>query len=110
MSSTPPTTRRLAIAMTAAIASTTIAIGATAASLLGWLRPPRAPTTEVAPTAPATTPSPVIYVPITPSAPPPPAPLRVEDPTGPSVQLAMDDHHDDESEREHDEDDEGDDD
>jgi hypothetical protein len=49
MSNPPPLTRRLAIALTAAVASTTIAIGATAAALLGWLRPTVTPAREVSP-------------------------------------------------------------
>ena len=53
MPSEPPPTRRLAVALTAAVASTTIAVGVTAASLLGWWRP-TAPASEVMPAAPAT--------------------------------------------------------
>lgn len=39
MSTEPPTNRRLALAVTAAVASATLALGATAASLLGVLHP-----------------------------------------------------------------------
>jgi hypothetical protein len=107
----PPPTRRLAIALTAAVASTTIAIGVTAASLLGWLRPTEAPASEAMPAAPAASaPSPVIFVPVTPATPavPAPAPLEVDGESVATVQLAVherDHHHEHESHREHDEDD-----
>jgi len=39
-------TRRSTTPLVAAVAATTVAIGVTAASLLGWLRPPGAPRTE----------------------------------------------------------------
>src|ERR1041384_8414338 len=78
MPSEPPPTRRLAVALTAAVASTTIAVGVTAASLLGWWRP-TAPASEVMPAAPATpAPSPVIFVPVTPATPGGPAPAPLE--------------------------------
>jgi hypothetical protein len=108
MTESPPTSRRLAIAMTAAIASTTIAIGVTAASLLGWLRPVASPAAAPAPVeppapSPITTPSPVIYVPVTPAVPAaPPSPEFVEAATVPVEQLAMHEHRrHHESEREH---------
>src|SRR6185503_19379885 len=99
---------RLAVALTAAVASTTIAIGVTAASLLGWLRP-AAPESEVMPAAPAApAPLPVIFVPVTPANPgePAPAPLEVDGASIASVRLAVherDHHNEHESEREHDE-------
>jgi len=116
MPSEPPPTRRLAIALTAAVASTTIAIGVTAASLLGWLRPTAAPASEArpaAPAAPAT--APVIFVPVTPAPPElaAPAPLEVDGESGATVQLAVHDrdhHHEHESRHERDEHDEDDDD
>ena len=61
MSTTPPPTRRLAIAITTAVSSITLAIGVTAASMLGWFQPAR--TAEATP-PPATGTSPVILVPI----------------------------------------------
>ena len=109
MPSEPPPTRRLAVALTAAVASTTIAIGVTAASLLGWLRPTATPAGEVMPAAPAVqSPSPVIFVPVTPATPggPAPAPLEVDGESVASVQVAVherDHHHEHESKREHDE-------
>jgi hypothetical protein len=117
MPSEPPPTRRLAVALTAAVASTTIAIGVTAASLLGWLRPgaPAAieatpATPVVAPAAPATPAPPVILVPVTPAAPelPAAAPRAVDGEPAETVQLAVHErehHHEHESahERERDE-------
>jgi hypothetical protein len=75
--------RRLAIAITAAVASVTLAIGVTAASLLGWFAPAQSAL------APAT--APVVYVPITPAAPRAPASPPTAIPTSPSddVTLAM---------------------
>jgi len=111
MSSPPPLTRRFTIALTAAVASTTIAIGVTAASLLGWLRPADPPAAEAPPAASPAAPtpaSPIIFVPIAPTTPVPPAEAPVLD-DGP-VQLVMHDRereHDrdhDEHEREHDDD------
>jgi len=96
-----PSPRRFALALTAAVASTTIAIGATAASLLGWLRPVDAPASgpptasepAAAPAMPAATPGAgpgsVIFVPVTPAA-PAAAPAPVEDPGAPLLQLAAD--------------------
>ena len=59
----PEPTRRFTLALTAAVAATTVAVGVTAATLLGWFRP-----VAPAPTSPAGTS--VVYVPIVPSAPP----------------------------------------
>ena len=109
MPSEPPPTRRLAVALTAAVASTTIAIGVTSASLLGWLRPTATPASEAIPAAPAApTPSPVIFVPVTPATPgvPAAAPPDVDGESAATVQLAVhhrDHHHEHESKREHDE-------
>lgn len=108
MPSEPPPTRRLAVAVTAAVASTTIAIGVTSASLLGWLRPSATPASEAVPAAPAApAPSPVIFVPVT------PAPLEVDGEPVARVQLAAherDHHHEHELKREHHEDHDDDDD
>ncbi|MGE5182978.1 MAG: hypothetical protein ACM31C_12985 [Acidobacteriota bacterium] len=49
---TPEPSRRFTFALTAAVAGTTLAIGVTAATLLGWLRPAGAPA-ELPPPAPA---------------------------------------------------------
>ena len=82
MSAPVPSTRRLAIAIATAAASVTVAIGVTAASLLGWIRPATTeaePPPEVSASMPATAEaapaaaSPVILVPITPSLMPPAA-------------------------------------
>ncbi len=88
MSAPAPSSRRLAIAIGTAATSATLAIGVTAASLLGWFRPaePIAPASEIsAPATPAPAASPVILVPVTPT----PAPLPAPD-MGGEVQLAMD--------------------
>ncbi len=54
-------TRRYTFALTAAVAATTLAVGVTAATLLGWFRPaePTAPPAAVA-TEPAAPPAPVV--------------------------------------------------
>jgi hypothetical protein len=88
MSAPVPSTRRVAIAIGAAVASATVAIGVTAGSLLGWFSPPPAPIPETAPEAP----SPVILVPLAPTPAPAIDPAR-------DVQLVMDDHEDDDHER-----------
>ena len=109
MPSEPPPTRRFAVALTAAVASTTIAIGVTTASLLGWLRPTAPPASDAMPAAPAApASSPVIFVPVTPASPgvPAPAPREVDGEPVATVQLAVherDHHHEHESKREHDE-------
>lgn len=67
MSAPAPSTRRIALAIGTTTAALTIAVGATAASLLGWFRPAEAPTPPTEAIAPATAP-PVILVPVTPTA------------------------------------------
>lgn len=58
--STEPSIRRYSIAVSAAVASITLALGVTAASLLGWLGPPQHATSPpepiVEPTGPAAQP------------------------------------------------------
>lgn len=108
MPSESPPTRRFAIALTAAVAATTIAIGVTAASLLGWLRPTATPASEAIQEAPATPASPVIFVPVTPAMPgvPAPVPHEVDGESVATVQVAVHErnhHHEHESKREHDE-------
>ncbi len=109
MPSESPPPRRFAIGLTAAVASTTIALGVTAASLLGWLRPGATPANEAMPAAPAApAPSPVIFVPVTRAAPATsaPAPLEVDGESVTTVRLAAherDHHHEHASKREHDE-------
>jgi hypothetical protein len=81
MSAPVPSTRRLAIAIGTAATATTLAIGVTAASLLGWFAPSTGPAQEPETSMPAPAASPpVILVPITPTS----------APTG-EVQLAMED-------------------
>lgn len=57
--------RRLTIAITAAAASVTMAVGVTAASLLGWFAPAGAASSEPAATVERAEPS-IVYVPIAP--------------------------------------------
>lgn len=99
MSAPVPSTRRLAIAIGTAAASATIAVGVTAASLLGWFRPAATAPPSEAPLVPPT-PSPVILVPVAPT----PVPQPSTDATG-DVQLAMDDRRRSHEREEHDEDD-----
>lgn len=92
-----PPTRRFTLALTAAVAATTVAVGVTAATLLGWFRP----AAPAAPTSPAG--SSVVYVPIVPSAPPD---LPAVEPTT-QTRVAMDEprgdaEHEHEHEREDD--------
>lgn len=54
--------------LVAAVAATTVAVGVTVASLIGWLRPPAAP---VAPAEPVATSAPVIEPDPAPPAEPP---------------------------------------
>ena len=94
--------RHFAIALTAAVAATTVAGGVTAATLLGWFRPPAA---QQATPAPSVEPS-FVYVPIAPAAPPdPPAALPAD---SPSERFAMGEprehEHEHEGEREDDDD------
>ena len=118
MSTTVPSTRRIAIAVGTAAASVTVALGMTAASVLGWFKAETAPPVVAepapAPAAPAT-PSSVILVPVAPTPALAPAIESVGD-----VQLAVDEARDrrwrdDDDDRERskhhrDHDDEGDDD
>jgi hypothetical protein len=62
--------RRLTIAITAAAASVTMAVGITAASLLGWFAPAKAASSEPAATVERAEPS-IVYVPISPEPTPP---------------------------------------
>jgi hypothetical protein len=78
MSTTPSPDRRFIVALTAAVASTTLAVGVTAGALLGWIGP-RTTAGEPGSPAPASAGSAqVVYVPIAPSAPPAP-PLNEDD-------------------------------
>ncbi len=97
--------RRFSLALTAAVAATTVAIGVTAATLLGWFRTAEPATAATAasaePATPATPAAPaVVYVPIAPTTPDPPAVLASD------TQLAVDGerHHHHEDEREDDDD------
>lgn len=75
MSTTPSRDRSFIVALTAAVASTTLAVGVTAGALLGWIGPRTTPD-EPGSTGPAGDGSArLIYVPITPSAPPAPPPI-----------------------------------
>lgn len=88
--------RRFTLALTAAVAATTVAIGVTAATLLGWLRTSEpVQSATAAPAEPAPAPA-VVYVPIAPSAPPA---VLASDP--PADQLAMDADREHEEHEEH---------
>jgi hypothetical protein len=111
-------TRRMAIAITAAAASTTVAIGVTLGSLLGWFGP-AARATDAAPTAPASDPAPasapIIYVPIAPVATPPAAAPTLDPSAARDVTFVMNDDADEHErhgrhQREHEHEHEGDDD
>jgi len=109
MSPPVPSSRRLAIAVGTAATSVTLAVGVTAAALLGWFRPSTTPAAEPpAQTAPSPDPpaaSPVILVPITPATPPAPlaAPAEVQlvMDEGPARRADRDRDDDDDHEREH---------
>lgn len=107
MSTTPSPDRRFIIALTAAVASTTLAIGATAGALLGWIGPSTAAGEPPPPAPAAAERAPVIYVPITPSAPPAAEPaeprLALADPGARSDE--PEDRHEREEEHEEDDDD-----
>jgi hypothetical protein len=76
--------RRFTFALTAAVAATTIAVGVTAATLLGWFR-----TSDPPPQAAAAASEPaVVYVPIAPT--PPPDPPAAAPADSPSERFAMD--------------------
>lgn len=104
MSTTPSPDRRFIVALTAAVASATLAIGVTTGALLGWTGPRSTPAEPGSPAPAGAGSSQVVYVPITPTAPPSPPPI--ESATASDPRLAMveagsrpDDRHD------HDEDD-----
>jgi hypothetical protein len=68
MSAPVPSTRRLAVAIGTAATAATVAIGVTAASLLGWFSPTSRSIPASETTAPAPTPAaPVILVPVAPA-------------------------------------------
>ena len=98
MSTTPSPDRRFIVALTAAVASVTLAIGVTAAALLGWLGPKPGPGGSSAGSGS----SQVVYVPITPAT-PPPSP-SIERSTTSEPRLAISEprsHHDRDDRREH---------
>lgn len=102
MSAPVPSGRRLAIAIGTAAASATIAIGVTAASLLGWFRP------AAEPSAPPSATAPVILVPVAPTPPPATeAPAEVQLAGMERRERAHHEHredHDDDREGDHDDD------
>lgn len=83
MTTTPSPDRRFIVALVAAVASATLAVGATAGALLGWIGPTTA-ATEPGGSAPAGAgSSQIIYVPITRTAP------SIEPPTAREPRFAM---------------------
>lgn len=115
MSTTPSPDRRFIVALTAAVASATLAIGVTTGALLGWIGPSPS-SSESAGDAPAGAGSAqVVYVPIAPSAPPSPPPVDPAAASEPRLALAHGDaehgDRDDHDDRgDHDDHEEGDDD
>ncbi len=89
MPATPRPSRRFIVALTAAVASTTLAIGVTATTLLGWVGPGG----DATPSPAAPTEPPIVYVP-GPAAPNPILVARAPD-------REDDDEHEYEREREH---------
>lgn len=96
MSNSPASPRGFTVAITAAVASTTLAVGVTAASMIGWLTPALTspPTSSASTDLPVITP--VIMVPIVPNTPADTAPPAIPvEPTrsDADLQLAMDERH-----------------
>ena len=87
--------RRFTFALTAAVAATTVALGVTAATLLGWFRQNE----PAKSTAPAAEPS-LVYVPITPAVPVEQAAVTPAE--VPAARVAVAEPHEREHEYEHD--------
>lgn len=110
MSTVSSPDRRFIIALTAAVASVTLAVGVTAGALLGWIGPSADPAEPNNPAPAGAGSAQVVYVPITPSAPPSP-PLSEPATVGePRIALTDtgsrgDDHHEHEHEHEEGDDD-----
>lgn len=106
MSTTPSPDRRFIVALTAAVASATLAIGVTTGALLGWIGPRTTPGETGSPAPAGAGSSQVVYVPITPTAPPPP-PIDPSTASEPRFAMAETGSHPDDRDdrRDHEEDD-----
>ena len=104
MSTTPSPDRRFIVALTTAVAATTLAIGATTAALLGWIGPGTSPGEPDSPAPAGSGSSQVVYVPITRTAPPSPPPIEPSTASEPRFALA-ETGADPDDRRDHDEDD-----
>jgi len=109
MSTTPSPDRRFIIALTAAVASATLAVGVTAGALLGWVGPRTTPGESSNPAPAGAGSAQVVYVPITPSPPPPPPLIEPATPDAHRIALvdpgSRSDDHDDRREHEEGDDD-----
>lgn len=109
MSTTPSPDRRFIVALTAAVASATLAIGVTAGALLGWIGPRTTPSDPISAAPAGAGSAQVVYVPITPTAPPPPLiePAAASEPRFAAVEDGSHRHdrHDHEEDHEEDHDD-----
>ena len=110
MSTTPSPDRRFIVALTAAVASATLAIGVTTGTLLGWIGPRTTPGEPGNPAPAGSGSSQVVYVPITPTAPQPPPSIEPSPASEPRFALADTGSHRDhrghrDDRRDHDEDD-----
>jgi hypothetical protein len=102
MSTTPSSDRRFIVALTTAVASTTLAVGVTAGVLLGWVGPRTASGEPSSPAPAGAGSAQVVYVPITPSAPALPTPVEPATAGEPRIALAdPDSRPDDRREHEH---------
>ncbi len=104
MSTMPSPDRRFIVALTAAVASATLAIGVTTGALLGWIGPRTAPGEPGSPAPAGSGSSQVVYVPITPTAPPSPPAVEPSTASEPRFALAETGPHPD-GRRDHEEDD-----
>ena len=109
MSTTPSPDRRFIIALTAAVASATLAIGVTTAALVGWIGPRTTPGEPGGPAPAGSGSSQVVYVPITPAtAQPPPSiePSTASEPRSAVAEVSShSDDRDDRRDRDEDDDD-----
>jgi hypothetical protein len=109
MSTTPSPDRRFIVALTAAVASATLAIGVTTGALLGWIGPRTTPAEPGSSAQAGAGSSPVVYVPITPTAPPSPPPIESSMASDPRLAMAEAGSHPDDRDDRHDHDEDDDD-
>lgn len=104
MSTTPSPDRRFIVALTAAVACATLAIGVTTGALLGWIGPRTTPAEPGSPAPAGSGSARVVYVPITPTAPPSPPSIEPSTASEPRFAMAETGSHPDDR-RDHEEDD-----